>query len=118
MGPKTQSINITNIVSQHLTNLNKCQKSVVNQMSKFSRKTEIVSLIFLFASKTYSCLCLIKWASQVALVVKNKQTNKQKKKPPANAGDVRDTGLIPASGESHGQRSLAGYSPWESQGRT
>ena len=62
-------------------------------------------------------------ASQVALVVKNL---------PANAGDVRDAGLIPASGRSpaegqgnplqysclekpHGQRSLAGYSP---QGHT
>ena len=49
------------------------------------------------------------------------------KNPPANAGDVRDTGLIPGSrrswrrtwqptlvflpGESHGQRSLVGYSP-------
>ena len=46
------------------------------------------------------------------------------KNPPANAGDVRDSGLIPGSGrssggvhgtsvflpgESHGQRSLAGY---------
>ena len=48
---------------------------------------------------------------------------------PANAGDVRDRGLILGSGrspgavhskptpvflpgESHGQRSLAGYSPW------
>ena len=31
------------------------------------------------------------WASQVALVVKN---------PPANAGDARDTGLIPGSGRS------------------
>ena len=47
--------------------------------------------------------------------------------PPANAGDVRDAGPIPGlgryleedvwptpvflSGESHGQRSLAGYSP-------
>ena len=31
------------------------------------------------------------WASQVVLVVKN---------PPANAGDVRDTGLIPGSGRS------------------
>ena len=45
---------------------------------------------------------------------------------PANAGDVRDTGLIPGSGrspggghgdpvflsgESHGQRKLQGYSP-------
>ena len=59
------------------------------------------------------------WASQVALVVK---------KLPANAGDVREAGLIPGigripwrrawqptpvflPGESHGQRSLAGYSP-------
>ena len=58
------------------------------------------------------------WASQVALVVKN---------PPANAGDVRDTGSIPGSGRSpegghgnplqysclgepHGQRSTSGYS--------
>ena len=48
---------------------------------------------------------------------------------PANAGDLRDTGPIPGSGRSsgegngnppqysclenpHGQRSLAGYSPW------
>jgi len=62
-------------------------------------------------------------ASRVVLVVKN---------PPANAGDVRDTSLIPGSGRSpgggqgnplqysclenpHGQKSLAGYSPW---GRT
>ena len=58
-------------------------------------------------------------ASQVVLVVKNL---------PASAGDVRDTGSIPGSGkspegghgnslqlflpgESHGQRSLVGYSP-------
>ena len=58
-------------------------------------------------------------ASQVALLVKN---------PPANAGDVRDSGSIPGlgkipwrrawqltpvflPGESHGQRSLVGYSP-------
>ena len=33
-------------------------------------------------------------ASQVALVVKN---------PPANAGDVRDTGLIPGWGRSPGE---------------
>ena len=48
------------------------------------------------------------------------------KNPPANAGDIRDMGSIPGSGkspggwqptpvllpeESHGQRSLAGYSP-------
>ena len=51
------------------------------------------------------------------------------KKPPANAGDLRDEGLIPGSGRSpgvgngnplqysclenpHGQRGLVGYSPW------
>ena len=49
------------------------------------------------------------------------------KKPPANAGNIRDTGSIPRSGisprdtkiypsmfarESYGQRSLVGYSPW------
>ena len=62
----------------------------------------------------------IKKMSQVALVVKN---------PPANAGDVRNTDLIPGSRKSsgggqsnpllyscrkksHGQRSLVGYSPW------
>ena len=55
----------------------------------------------------------------VPLVVKN---------PPTNAGDARDMGSIPGlgrflggehgnplqflPGESHGQRSLAGYSPW------
>ena len=60
----------------------------------------------------------VPWASLVALVVNNLL---------ANAGDIRDTGLIPGSGrpwrrawqptpvflpgESHGQRSLAGYSP-------
>ena len=59
-------------------------------------------------------------ASQAALGVKN---------PPARAGDVRRVGFIPVSGSSpgggcghplqysclenpHGQRSLAGYSPW------
>ena len=46
---------------------------------------------------------------------------------PANAGDLRDTGLIPGKipwrtkwqptpillpGKFHGQRSLVGYSPW------
>ena len=48
------------------------------------------------------------------------------KNPPVNAGDIRNVGLIPGSGRfpkwqpttvflagiSHGQRSLAGYSPW------
>ena len=55
----------------------------------------------------------------MALAVKN---------PTTNTGDIRDVGLIPESGrsleegrqptpvfllgESHGQRSLVGYSPW------
>ena len=59
------------------------------------------------------------WASQVVLVVKDL---------PANAEDIRDVGSIPAlgrsprgghcnhssfwPGESHGQRSLVGYSSW------
>ena len=51
------------------------------------------------------------------------------KNPPANAGDIRDTGSTPESGrssggghgqltpvflpgESHRQRRLTGYSPW------
>ena len=52
------------------------------------------------------------------------------KNQPANAGDIRNVGLIPGSGrspggelgnpptpvflsgESHGQRRLEGYSPW------
>ena len=55
------------------------------------------------------------WASQVVLVVKNR---------PANAGDTRGIGSIPGLGrspggqpnpvflpaESHGQKSMAGYS--------
>ena len=61
---------------------------------------------------------MMQGASQVVLVVKN---------PPANAGDVRDEGFNPwvrkipwrawqptpvfSPGESHGQRSLVGYSP-------
>ena len=55
----------------------------------------------------------------MALVIKN---------PPANAGDIGDTGSIPGSGrspgeghgnslqysslENNGQRSLVNYSPW------
>ena len=100
-------------------------------MSNFSRKTEIVSLVFLFASRTYSCLCLIKWASQVALVVKKKNKNKNKK-PSCQCRKYKRHGFDPwvrkipwrrawqptpvsLPGESHGQRSLAGYSPWESE---
>ena len=55
------------------------------------------------------------------------------KNPPANAGDTKDVGLIPGWGRApegghgnplqysclespHGQRSLAGYSPWSHTG--
>ena len=57
------------------------------------------------------------------------------KNMPANAGDTRDVGSIPGlgrflggghgnptpvflPGESHGQRSLAGYSPWGCKSQT
>ena len=67
----------------------------------------------------YACITHL-WASQVVLAVKNL---------PANAGDIRDEGSIPGlgrspgaeygqptpvflPGESHGQRSLVGYSSW------
>ena len=67
---------------------------------------------------------MLPWASQVVLVVKKR---KKKKKTPAKAGDMRDVGSIPGFGrfpwrrawqptpvfllgESHGQRSLTGYS--------
>ena len=57
------------------------------------------------------------------------------KSPPAISGDIRDLGLIPVlgrfsggrkwqptpvvlSGESHGQRSLVGYSPYGSKSHT
>ena len=70
-------------------------------------------------TSNFSEFMLYLWASQVALVVKN---------PPANAGNIRDVGSIPGLGrspggghgyplpvflprESHGQRSLADYSP-------
>ena len=62
----------------------------------------------------YKPMCY--WASHVALVVKN---------PPANAGDVRDMGLIPGSGRSPEGEHGKGYSgilswriPWtEEPGR-
>ena len=42
----------------------------------------------------FKCIALDEnWASQVALVAK---------KPPANAGDIRDAGSIPGSGRSSG----------------
>ena len=52
------------------------------------------------------------WSSQLTLVVKN---------PPANAGDVRDAGLIPCLGRSPGVGNgsiLAQKIPWtEDPGR-
>ena len=76
--------------------------------------------------------CCLYGVSQVAQLVKNL---------PADAGDARDTGLIPGSGdrflggedplekemathfsilagEPHGQSSLAGYSPWGKKSQT
>ena len=41
------------------------------------------------------CVCVCVWASQEVLVEKNL---------PANAGDIRDVGLIPGSGRSPGGR--------------
>ena len=80
-------------------------------MSKLSHYTVYIGIV--------NCILVdanrgIKRASQVALVANNL---------PANAGDTRDMGLIPGSGrsagggndnpgESHGQRSLVGFSPW------
>ena len=64
-------------------------------------------------------ICLpMQGASQVTLVVKNLS---------ANAGDIRDKGLMPGLGRSHGggngkvflpgefhgQRNLVAYSPWD-----
>ena len=39
------------------------------------------------------------WASQVVLVAKNNNNNN----PPANAGDIRNVGLIPGLGKSPGR---------------
>ena len=58
---------------------------------------------------------VVEWrASQVVRVIKN---------PPVNAGDprkipwrrARQPTLVFLPGESHGQRSLVGYSPWDRQ---
>ena len=44
----------------------------------------------------FKSVCVCTWVPQVALVVKN---------PPANVGDIRDSGLIPGSGRSPGGES-------------
>ena len=60
------------------------------------------------------------------LAIRTSGKKKQKQKPPANAGDMRDAGWIPGSGRSlrgghgnpllpgefHGRRSLVSNSPW------
>ena len=50
------------------------------------------------------------WASQVALVVKNWPANPWVGKIPWRRAQKPTPLFLP--GESHGQRSLAGYSPW------
>ena len=47
----------------------------------------------MFELLLFKLFALTFWASHVALVVKN---------PPANAGDIRDAGLIPGLGRSPG----------------
>ena len=78
------------------------------------------SIIFIKALSPYKASLSLLRVSQVALILKN---------PPANVGDIRDTGSIPGlgrfpsrkarqhtpvflPGEFHGHRSLMGYSPW------
>ena len=78
------------------------------------------SIIFIKALSPYKASLSLLRVSQVALILKN---------PPANVGDIRDTGSIPGlgrfpsrkarqhtpvflPGEFHGQRNLEGSSPW------
>ena len=93
-----------------------------------SRSIQILLLPMLFPSKPSSSVndrlfvanINLPWTSQMALMIKNL---------PANTGDARDVGLIPEwgkfpevgnynpapvflPGKFHGQRSLAGYTPW------
>ena len=72
---------------------------------------------------------LPRWLSDIGLPRWLSGVKKKKKKLAVNAGDPGDVGLIPGlgissgggngirtpvslPGKSHGQRSLAGYSPW------
>ena len=80
------------------------------EILKLEEISLFVWLTFSLIIITIVVVVVILWkykASQVVLVVKNL---------PANAGDKRNTGLIPASvflpGKSHGCRNLVGYSPW------
>ena len=89
-------------------------------LSEREKITACDGWIFVSQNSIFCFWKIISPYSQVALVVNN---------PPASAGDVRDTGSIPGSGrspgegngnhspvflpgESHGQRSMVGYSPW------
>ena len=58
----------------------------------YKAKSLSLESITLYSLNSKQSFCLI-GASQVVLVVKNL---------PVNAGDIRDTGLIPASGGGHG----------------
>ena len=90
----------------------RCLQNIVKQSATEQDMHVLYNLMFIL-----ECL----WASRVVLVVKN---------PSANVGDIRDAGSIPGWGRSpgggcgnplqysclenpHGQRSLAGYSPWD-----
>ena len=92
------------------------QLNIKKQTNKQTKNNGQKTWIDISLKKTYRWL----WASQVALVLKNL---------PANAGDTRDAGSdlrvrnissrrkwqptpVFLLGEFHGQKSLAGYSPW------
>ena len=90
----------------------------MKQTQEVDKSVDVTAFVaLLFVSHTHTHVC-IHATSQMVLVVENSH---------ANAGDIRDVGLIPGSGtfpgegkgnpvqyfpgETHGQRSLAGYSP-------
>ena len=96
---------------------------IISPSSEYSGLNSIILHIYYFSN---SFNIFSHWASQVVLVVKN---------PSANAGDTRDVGSVPGSrtfpwrraqqptpvflpGDSHGQRSLAGYSPRVAKSQT
>ena len=78
--------------------------SIFNTVSEHSHK-KLTQLLYLkkkksdIVNKALKRVCglekALNWASQVALVAKN---------PPANAGDIRDEGLIPGLERSPGGR--------------
>ena len=87
---------------------------IKSQLDSYS-SISVMGGYFVFCALTPTLMCF-----PSGTVVKN---------PPANVGDPRDVGSIPESGRSpgvgngnplqysvdrefHGQRSLAGYSPW------